>query len=52
MLDLLGEAERRVGEAAAARGAHEAARRALARQLSEEHPFLVRNAALRNGAKQ
>jgi serine/threonine protein kinase len=52
MLDLLGEAESRAGDAAAARGSHEAARRALTRQLNDQHPFLVRNAALRDGAKQ
>ena len=52
MLDLLGETERRAGETAASVGSHEAARHALARQLTEDHPFLVRNAALRDSAKQ
>jgi tetratricopeptide (TPR) repeat protein len=52
MLDLLGEAELGAGETAAALGSHEAARRALLRQLDESHPFMVRNTALRVGAKQ
>ncbi len=47
-LDLLGEAELRAGDSEAARAAHEAARSAFARQLSDEHPYLIRNAALRN----
>jgi serine/threonine-protein kinase len=52
MLDLLGEAERRAGQTSVALVTHEAARRALAGQLTEEHPFLIRNAALRGGATQ
>jgi tetratricopeptide (TPR) repeat protein/tRNA A-37 threonylcarbamoyl transferase component Bud32 len=51
MLDSLGEAERRAGDPVAARGVHEEARHALAGQLSEGHPYLVRNAVLRSGAK-
>ena len=47
-LDLLGEAELRAGDNEAARAAHEGARRAFARQLSDEHPYLIRNATLRN----
>jgi tetratricopeptide (TPR) repeat protein len=46
--DLLGEAELRAGDSEAARAAHEAARAAFARQLSDEHPYLIRNATLRN----
>ena len=45
-LDLLGEAELRAGDSEAARAAHEAARSAFARQLSDEHPYLIRNATL------
>ena len=45
-LDLLGEAQLRAGDADAARAAHEAARSAFARQLSDEHPYLIRNATL------
>ena len=51
-LDLLGEAERRVGHPDAARDAHLAARAALLEQLPEQHPYLIRNAALRSGASQ
>jgi len=47
-LDLLGEAELKAGDSEAARVAHEAARSAFARQLSTEHPYLIRNATLRN----
>jgi tetratricopeptide (TPR) repeat protein len=48
VLDLLGEAELRAGDNDAARAAHDAARRAFARQLSDAHPYLIRNARLRN----
>jgi tetratricopeptide (TPR) repeat protein len=48
-LDLLGEAELKAGDSKAARAAHEAARSAFARQLSAEHPYLIRNATLRSG---
>jgi tetratricopeptide (TPR) repeat protein len=48
-LDLLGEAELRSGNAVAARAAHEAARSAFTKQLSDEHPYLIRNATLRSG---
>ncbi len=41
-LDLLGEAEARAGHADEAKSAHEAARMALAKQLGDEHPFLIR----------
>jgi len=41
-LDLLGEAEARAGHADAARTAHQAARVALAKQLGDQHPFLIR----------
>jgi tetratricopeptide (TPR) repeat protein len=41
-LDLLGEAETRAGHADEAKSAHQAARTALARQLGDEHPFLIR----------
>jgi tetratricopeptide (TPR) repeat protein len=51
-LDLLGEAELRAGDREAARAAHEAARSAFARQLSDEHPYLIRNAILRNTISQ
>ena len=51
MLELLGEAESRAGDAAAARVTLEEARRVLAAQLKAEHPFLVRNAALRDRVK-
>jgi serine/threonine-protein kinase len=47
-LDLLGEAELRAGDSEAARAAYDAARSAFARQLSDEHPYLIRNATLRN----
>ena len=49
-LDLVGEAERRAGHLDESRAAHEAARTSFASQLGEQHPFLVRNAALRSGA--
>jgi serine/threonine-protein kinase len=48
VLDLLGEAELRAGDSERARAAHDAARSAFARQLSDEHPYLIRNASLRN----
>ena len=51
-LDLLGVAERRAGRADSARGHHVAARDALLEQLPEQHPYLIRNAALRSGAGQ
>jgi serine/threonine protein kinase/tetratricopeptide (TPR) repeat protein len=51
MLDLLGEAELLAGDPAVAREIHEAAKDALARQLNEGHPYLIRNAALQNGAR-
>jgi serine/threonine protein kinase len=51
MLDSLGEAERRAGDPSAARGVHEQARHALAGQLSEGHPYLVRNAVLLSGTQ-
>ena len=51
-LDLLGQAERAAGNPGAARAAHQAARVELAKQLPEEHPFLVRNNALYASAKQ
>lgn len=51
MLELLGEAESRAGDTAAARVTLEEARRSLAAQLKGEHPFLVRNAALRDRVK-
>ena len=47
-LDLLGEAELWAGDSEAARAAHDAARSAFAPQLSDEHPYLIRNATLRN----
>jgi tetratricopeptide (TPR) repeat protein len=47
-LDLLGEAELEAGDSEAARAAHEAARSAFTRQLSDEHPYLIRNTTLRN----
>jgi eukaryotic-like serine/threonine-protein kinase len=50
LLDALGSAEIRAGNAEAARVAHEAAQVELARQLPADHPFLKRNAALRIGA--
>jgi tetratricopeptide (TPR) repeat protein len=49
VLDLLGDAERRAGDLAAGREAHERARAALREQLPEEHPYLVRNAAQNAG---
>jgi tetratricopeptide (TPR) repeat protein len=52
MLDSLGEAERLAGQPAAARSAHEAARKALASQLTEAHPLMVRNSALLDGANR
>ena len=51
-LDLLGVAERRAGHFDAGRAANLAARSALLEQLPEQHPYLIRNAALRNGASQ
>jgi tetratricopeptide (TPR) repeat protein len=47
-LDLLGEAELQAGDSEAARAAHDAARSNFARQLSNEHPYLIRNTALRS----
>jgi serine/threonine protein kinase/tetratricopeptide (TPR) repeat protein len=46
VLDLLGEAEHRFGNAAVARAAHAAAGAALGEQLPLDHPYRVRNAAL------
>jgi tetratricopeptide (TPR) repeat protein len=51
-LDQLGEAEFETGDSEAAQAAHEAARSAFARQLSDEHPYLIRNARLRNSVTQ
>jgi serine/threonine-protein kinase len=51
-LDLLGVAEGRAGHFDAGRAANLAARSALLEQLPEQHPYLIRNAALRNGASQ
>lgn len=51
-LDLLGEAELRAGDSEAARAAYEAARSAFARQLSDEHPYLIRNTTLRSSVSQ
>jgi serine/threonine-protein kinase len=51
-LDLLGVAEGRAGHRDAARAAHVAARSALLEQLPDEHPYLIRNAALRDSASQ
>jgi tRNA A-37 threonylcarbamoyl transferase component Bud32 len=51
-LDLLGVAERRAGHVDAARAANLAARTALLEQLPAQHPYLIRNAALRSGASQ
>jgi tetratricopeptide (TPR) repeat protein len=48
VLDLLGEAELRAGDSEAARAAHEAAGSAFARQLSDGHPYLIRNTTLRD----
>jgi tetratricopeptide (TPR) repeat protein len=48
VLDLLGEAQLRSGDNEAARAACAAARNAFTRQLSDEHPYLIRNATLRN----
>ncbi|HKR34354.1 MAG TPA: hypothetical protein VJT10_05920, partial [Steroidobacteraceae bacterium] len=49
VLDLLGEAELEAGDSEAARAAHEAARTSFGRQLSDEHPYMIRNETLRNG---
>ena len=51
-LDLLGIAELRTGHPDAARAAHVAAHAALLEQLPPQHPYLIRNAALRSGASQ
>jgi len=51
-LDLLGIAELRTGHPDAARAAHVAAHAALLEQLPAQHPYLIRNAALRSGASQ
>jgi hypothetical protein len=51
-LELLGVAERRAGHFDAGRAANLAARSALLEQLPEQHPYLIRNAALRNGASR
>jgi serine/threonine-protein kinase len=48
VLDLLGKAELSAGNSRAARAAHDAARHAFAQQLNDEHPYLIRNATLRN----
>jgi tetratricopeptide (TPR) repeat protein len=50
VLDLLGEAQLSAGDSSAARAAHEAARSAFLKQLTEEHPYLIRNARLRAGS--
>jgi tetratricopeptide (TPR) repeat protein len=51
-LDLLGEAELKAGDGEAARAAYEAARTAFGRQLSTEHPYMIRNATLRNSVSR
>jgi tetratricopeptide (TPR) repeat protein len=48
VLDLLGEAELKAGDSEAARAAHDVARTSFGRQLSDEHPYMIRNATLRN----
>jgi serine/threonine protein kinase len=52
LLDALGEAELRAGNGDKSQLAHEAAGVLLLKQLPEEHPYVIRNAALRAGAKQ
>ena len=49
-LDSRGVAEQRAGHVEAARAAHAAARLEYLKQLPQDHPYLVRNAALRSGA--
>ena len=49
-LDALGEAERRAGNGTTSQLAHASAAVELVKQLPKEHPYLIRNAALRNGA--
>ena len=49
-LDSRGVAEQRAGHVEAARAAHAAARLEYLKQLPQDHPYLVRNAALGLGA--
>jgi tetratricopeptide (TPR) repeat protein len=49
-LDARGVAERHAGQAEAARAAHASARLEYLKQLPQDHPYLIRNAALRDGA--
>ena len=52
MLDALGEAELRAGNGEKSQLAHEEAAAQLVKQLPKDHPYVIRNAALRAGAKQ
>ena len=50
LLDALGEAELRAGNGEKSQLAHEAAGALLLKQLPKEHPYVIRNAALRASA--
>jgi hypothetical protein len=50
VLDMLGAAQLASGDARDALASHDAAHQELLKQLPEDHPYLVRNAALRKAA--
>ena len=50
VLDALGEEERKAGNGQMSQLAHDAARTQLLKQLPLIHPYVIKNAALRNGA--
>jgi hypothetical protein len=52
LLDALGEAELRAGNGEKSQIAHEEAAHLLAKQLPKDHPYVIRNAALRATARQ
>jgi tetratricopeptide (TPR) repeat protein len=52
LLDALGDAELRAGNGEKSQLAHEEARTQLVKQLPPDHPYVIRNAAVRGVAKQ
>jgi tetratricopeptide (TPR) repeat protein len=52
LLDALGEAELRAGNGEKSQIDHEEAAHLLAKQLPKDHPYVIRNAALRAAARQ
>jgi hypothetical protein len=52
LLDALGSAELRAGNGEKSQLAHEEARTQLVKQLPTDHPYVIRNSALRAVGKQ